>query len=67
MCYNHDGNEITPLRIFATALPSFITQAPSYEIISAITDCELFVVNKSDLDNLYHNYPQWERLGRRVD
>jgi len=71
VCYNHDGDEITlditPLHTFATALPNFITQTLSYEIISAITDCELFVVNKSDLDNLYHNYPQWERLGRRVD
>jgi CRP-like cAMP-binding protein len=70
VCYNHDGEEITrditPLNSFATALPSFITQTPSYEIISAITDCELFVINKTDLDNLYNNYPKWERLGRRV-
>ena len=38
--YNHDGEEITrditPLHTFATALPSFINQIPSYEIISAI-------------------------------
>lgn len=70
VCYNHDGEEITrditPLNSFATALPSFITQTPSYEIVSAITDCELFVINKTDLDNLYNNYPKWERLGRRV-
>jgi CRP-like cAMP-binding protein len=70
VCYNHDGDEITrditPLHSFATALPSFITQTPSYEIISAITDCELFVVSKFDLDNLYDNYPKWERLGRRI-
>jgi len=68
--YNHDGEEITrditPLNTFATALPSFITQKPSYEIISAITDCELFVIKKSDLDFLYNTYPKWERLGRRI-
>jgi CRP-like cAMP-binding protein len=68
--YNIDGDEvtrdITPLHSFATALPSFITQNPSYEIISAITDCELFVIDKQDLDSLYNSYPKWERLGRRV-
>lgn len=68
--YNHDGEEITrditPLHSFATALPSFILQKPSYEIISAITDCELFIISKHDLDNLYNKYPKWERLGRRI-
>lgn len=68
--YNHDGEEITrditPLNTFATALPSFITRTPSYEIISAITDCELFVIQKDDLDYLYDHCPKWERLGRRI-
>jgi CRP-like cAMP-binding protein len=68
--YNHDGEEITrditPLNTFATALPSFVTQTPSWEIISAITDCELFIIHKNDLDYLYDNYPKWERLGRRI-
>lgn len=68
--YNHDGEEITrditPLHSFATALPSFITQKPSYEIVTAITDCELLVIKKDDLDNLYNSYPKWERLGRRI-
>ncbi|MFO8020841.1 MAG: Crp/Fnr family transcriptional regulator [Perlabentimonas sp.] len=68
--YNHDGEEITrditPLNSFATALPSFITQTPSYEVISAITDCELFVIRKENLDYLYDTYPKWERLGRRI-
>jgi len=68
--FNHDGEEITrditPLYSFATALPSFINQTPSYEIISAITDCELFVIKKDDLDKLYDEYPKWERLGRRI-
>jgi len=68
--YNHDGEEITrditPLHSFATALPSFVSQIPSYEIISAITDCELFVIQKEDLEFLYSEYPKWERLGRRI-
>ena len=68
--YNHDGEEITrditPIHTFATALPSFINQIPSYEIISAITDCELFIIKKSDLEKLYDMFPKWERLGRRI-
>jgi CRP/FNR family transcriptional regulator, anaerobic regulatory protein len=68
--YNHDGEEITrditPLHSFATALPSFVSQTPSFEIISAITDCELFVIQKEDLEYFYSELPKWERLGRRI-
>jgi len=68
--YWHDGEEITrditPLHSFATALPSFISQTPSFEIISAITDCELITIHKNDLEYLYSNYPKWERFGRRI-
>ncbi|OFX23993.1 MAG: hypothetical protein A2041_03580 [Bacteroidetes bacterium GWA2_31_9b] len=68
--YNFDGEEITrditPLHSFATALPSFISKTPSFEIISAITDCELFVIHKKDLEFMYSNFPKWERLGRRI-
>lgn len=68
--YNFDGDEITrditPLHTFATALPSFISQKPSFEVISAITDCELITICRTDLEYLYSNYPKWERLGRRI-
>ena len=68
--YNHEGEEITrditPLHSFATALPSFVSQTPSFEIISAITNCELLVIKKEHLDYLYSEYPKWERLGRRI-
>lgn len=68
--YYHEGEEITrditPLHSFATALPSFVSQTPSFEIISAITDCELITINKSDLEYLYSNFPKWERLGRKI-
>lgn len=68
--YFFDGEEITrditPLHSFATALPSFISKKPSYEIISAITDCELITISKENLEFLYSNYPKWERLGRRI-
>ncbi len=68
--YNFDGEEITrditPLHTFATALPSFVSQKPSFEVISAITDCELLIIHRNDLEFLYSNYPKWERLGRRI-
>jgi CRP-like cAMP-binding protein len=68
--YFFDGEEITrditPLHSFATALPSFISKKPSFEIISAITDCELIIISRENLEFLYSNYPKWERLGRRI-
>ncbi|MCB2196131.1 MAG: Crp/Fnr family transcriptional regulator [Bacteroidetes bacterium] len=68
--YHHNGEEITrditPLHSFATALPSFVSEKPSFEIISAITDCELIIIKKTDLENLYQSFPKWERLGRRI-
>ncbi len=68
--YNHDGDEITrdisPLHSFVTALPSYISQTPSYEIIQAITDCELFVIYHDNLELLYDSYSNWQRVGRRV-
>lgn len=47
-------------------MPSFVSQTPSFEIISAITDCELITINKKDLEFLYDKYQKWERLGRRI-
>lgn len=68
--YNHDGDEITrdisPLHSFVTALPSFVSQKPSFEIIQAITDCKLFVIYKDNLENLYNHYINWQKVGRRV-
>ncbi len=68
--YNHDGNEITrdisPLHTFVTALPSYVSQTPSYEIIQSITDTELFVIYRDRLEALYDQYNNWQRVGRRV-
>lgn len=68
--YNHDGNDITrdisPRHSFVTALPSFVSQKPSFEIIQAITDCKLFIIYKDNLENLYDHYNNWQKVGRRV-
>ncbi len=68
--YNHDGDEITrdisPLYTMITALPSYIKQKPSFEIIQAITDCELLIIKRDHLEFLYDNYPNWQKVGRRI-
>lgn len=56
--------DITPKHTFATGLPSYVNQTPSYEIIQAATYCELFVIKKDDIENLYNKYQNWERFGR---
>ncbi len=68
--YNHEGTEITrdisPLHTFVTALPSFVSRKPSFEIIQAITDCTLFVIYRDDLEDLYNQHNNWQKVGRRV-
>lgn len=68
--YNHDGNEITrdisPLHSFVTALPSYVSRTPSFEIIQAITDCELLIIRRDHLEELYENYNHWQKVGRRI-
>lgn len=56
--------DITPKHTFATGLPSYVNQTPSYEIIQAATPCELFVIKKDDIEKLYSKYQNWERFGR---
>lgn len=68
--YLHDGVEITRdinmEGTFVAALPSYIKEEPSVEIIQAVTDCEIFTIPKVKLEQLYDQYPRWERLGRRI-
>lgn len=68
--YNHEESEITrdisPLNTFVTALPSYIKQNPSFEVIQAITDCELFIIHRNDLEYLYDNFINWQKIGRRI-
>ena len=68
--YNTDDGDvtrdITPLHTFATGLPSFVNESPSYEVIQATTDCELFIINKEDMQGLFDRYQNWERFGRLV-
>jgi CRP-like cAMP-binding protein len=68
--YFDDGKEITHWfakeEEFATSFYSFITDQPSPETIETLEDCELTKINHSDLQNLYANFPETERIGRII-
>ena len=50
--------DISSVNSFFTALTSFITKKPSFEIISTITNCEVLMISREDLNYLYSKYNQ---------
>lgn len=68
--YHDEGKEITHWfakeEEFATSFYSFITNEPSPEIIETIEDCELTRITHEDLQNLYKDFPETERIGRII-
>jgi len=69
--YNHDGKEITYWfafeNDFVTSFYSFISRKPCVESIQAIENCRMWSISYNDLQSLYNNYPQVERLGRLMN
>ncbi len=65
-----NGNEITSDFYFApnfiTSYTSFITGKPSLINVQAMMDMEVAELNKKDLYDLYHRYPNIERAGRLI-
>ena len=49
-----------------TAHTSFTLQRPSMQYIQAITDSELLVLTHQSMEQLYRDFPRWERLGRLI-
>ena len=49
--FNHEGEESTrdipSVNSFTTAFTSFITKSPSFEVVRAITDCELLLIQRN--------------------
>lgn len=68
--YHDEGKEITHWfakeEEFATSFYSFITNEPSPETIETLEDCELTQIIHTDLQNLYKNFPETERIGRII-
>lgn len=51
---------------FMTAFSSFISQTPTDENIQAITDCELEVIDKLDVEKLFNSSFRWASIGRKI-
>lgn len=51
---------------FATCFYSFITKELSFETIEALEDTQLTGILHADLEELYKNFPETERLGRII-
>jgi CRP-like cAMP-binding protein len=66
--YNLDGKEITYWfafeNNFVTSFFSFISRKACFESIQAIEDCTLWAVSHEDLQRLYSQHPDMERMGR---
>jgi CRP/FNR family transcriptional regulator, anaerobic regulatory protein len=74
-CFRHylrdnQGKEITTWIVFddmlATELSSFITRLPTQFYISALTDCEINSITRSDLYKLYQEIPAFQQFGRKI-
>lgn len=56
--------DFTTANNFVTDYPSFLMQQPSVQYLEALTDVEVVMINKADINFLYDRYKIWERLGR---
>jgi CRP-like cAMP-binding protein len=66
--YLKDGKEITTYLScdegFIASYSSFINQTPSFENIQCIENCEVLSITFEKMQFLYHQIPNWERVGR---
>ena len=51
---------------FTSDYQSFIMEVPSMQYLEALTDVELLILKKSDINALYDQYKIWERFGRLI-
>ncbi len=58
--------DITEEGTFLSAMQSYISGEPSMESVQAITNCNLWVIQKGKLEGLYDTYPVFERLARKA-
>jgi CRP-like cAMP-binding protein len=69
-CYYHhdDGTEVTAWILrepnVVVAVNSYYKQRPSFEIIQAMVDTEVFYISYQELEDIYIRYPEFERVGR---
>lgn len=51
---------------FATSLNSFFLGSPSDEIMQTLTECDLLIITKDDLEKLYSTNQKWQYFGRKL-
>ena len=68
--YTDDGKEATACFLkednFAFEVVSFFTRTPSQEIMQAVEDSVVYVLDYRTLQQLYLSHPQLERFGRML-
>jgi CRP-like cAMP-binding protein len=68
--YTKDGEEITGFifreQLFASSYDSFLRETPSIQTLETLEDCELLVITKSTLEQLYTTLPKMHILTRKV-
>jgi len=68
--YTKDGEEITGYifkeMLFASSYDSFLRQSPSLQTLETLEDCDLLVINKKGLEDLYEKLPKMHILTRKV-
>ncbi|MBS1605395.1 MAG: Crp/Fnr family transcriptional regulator [Bacteroidetes bacterium] len=69
-CYyrHEDGSEVTAWLLrepnVVVAVNSFYKQKRSFEIIQAIIDTDLYYISYEELEAIYKEHPEFERVGR---
>lgn len=68
--YTKNGEEITGYifkeNLFASSYESFLRQVPSIQTLETIEDCDLLVINYTDLQKLYAELPKMQLLAGKV-
>ena len=68
--YTKEGEEITGFifreNLFASSYDSFLRQTPSSQTLETLEACDLLVITKQDLEQLYAELPKMHILARKV-
>ncbi len=66
--FDLEGNDVTtafyPENTYATDMFSFFKQVPSGEYMQALTDCKTWRLTYEDMQDSFHNIPEFREFGR---
>jgi CRP-like cAMP-binding protein len=68
--YTKDGEEITGFifkeNLFAGSYDSFLSQLPGIQTLETLEDCDLLVISKKRLEELYEQLPKMHIVARKI-